>query len=122
MPPEQVLLISLRRSYYARAVFIGDEPLVMWGLVAEPGGLVRPWCLTTTAVDRYPLTFWRESKRVIRGIAKSGAPVLVQCIDGRYAAALRWMRRLGFHVDETPHPCGVEQLPFHRAVLVLQER
>lgn len=62
------------------------------------------WLLTTDTVDRYPVTFWRESRRVVQDML-SRWDVLVNAIDARYAAAIRWAARLGFSVAP-PAPLG----------------
>lgn len=112
--PAQILRGSLRRSAWARAALIENEVAALFGIV-DLGRMAHPWLVTTVTVDRYPLTFWRASKIVLREI-RTLYPVLVQSIDSRYTQALSWARRLGFVIGPA-QPFGASALPFHPVVL-----
>lgn len=112
--PAQALRACLRRSEVARTVFVGDEALAMFGVIAgDP--VSTPWLLTTTAVDRYPMAFWRASKLVVPEL-RALYPLMAQAIDVRYTRAVSWARRLGFAVGE-PVAYGMAGLPFHPIAL-----
>ena len=100
--PSDCLLESIAMSRLAFAGWIGGEPAAMWGL-ARPtplgGTFGVPWLLSCTGVDRYPLTFARESRRWVAQL-RAIEPNLCNFIDPAYARAIRWVRWLGFDVEE----------------------
>lgn len=112
--PREALEAGLKLSEMARTLFIGDEPLCMFGMVVA-GDWSIPWLLTTTLVDQHPLAFWRASKLVLAEL-RALYPLMQQMVDGRYTQALSWARRLGFRVDDA-EPFGAAGLPFHRITL-----
>lgn len=110
MTPEQAVRSSINRSVEAWSAFVGDGELVgMFGVSPLPGG-AAPWLLTSDVVDRYPMTFWKASRRIVEYL-RVKYPMLVNRIDARYEQALRWARRLGF-VIEPPTPWGAENRLF----------
>ena len=129
--PEQALRESMAVSVFARVLVLGGEVAGMFGVAADvvqaPGGLVRvrdgpngigpavPWAMTTVVVDRHPIEFWLASKRILAAL-RGPFPVLVQRVDARYGAALRWLARLGFTIGP-PEPWGRYGLPFHLVTL-----
>lgn len=108
--PEEALVEAVRWSEFSRTARFDGQPACMFGVA--PGVPAIPWVLTTTVVNRYPVTFWRASKTVLRAIVGL-YPQLEQRIDARHVAALSWVRRLGFQV-ESVEPWGHARLPFHR--------
>lgn len=110
---------SLVHSDFARTAVFNGQVAAMWGVgpSAQGTALVRspigiPWLLTGKAVNRHPKTFFRLCPPAITGLLQL-YPVLVNAIDARYTAALRWAARLGFEVRPA-EPFGVAGLPFHR--------
>lgn len=75
----------------------------MFGVVAKEA-MAFPWLLTTDAVCRHPMLFYRASKVIVREI-REAYPMLVQAIHKDHLSALSWIRRLGFTVGE-PVPFG----------------
>jgi hypothetical protein len=112
--PAATLQELLHKSELARTAFVGEEPMAMFGVIRRGAGPALIWSLTTDAVDRHPKAFWRASKAVMQQLGRV-YPVLTQCVDARYAAAVRWVRRLGFEVDDESHRCGPMGMPFFRA-------
>lgn len=113
--PEQAVRRSMNLSHAAWAALLGDELLAVFGVipVKDDGGIA--WMLTSTAVDRHPLTFWRESKKVI-AVLRDHYAFLRNMVDARYLQAASWAKRLGFEVGE-PVPFGKAGLPFRPIVL-----
>ncbi|HWV38855.1 MAG TPA: hypothetical protein VN033_10315 [Vulgatibacter sp.] len=112
--PREALEESVRASAHAFAALFDGEVAGMWGVVDGPGcGIV--WALTGPAVERHPKAFLRHS-RVAVGVLLRHYPALVNYVDARYAAALRWVRRLGFEVGP-PETFGAAGLLFHRILL-----
>lgn len=118
--PLQALLDALDDSAEAWAVLFDGEVAALFGVCPAPvvstsilgTPLVGvPWALTGRAVDSHPRTFWRLSRPWLAHFARR-YPVLVQAVDARYAASLRWLARLGFDVQPAA-PHGAAGLPFH---------
>lgn len=70
------------------------------------------WLLTTHAVSRHPKTFWLCCAAIFPAVLDR-YPMLLNWIDARHVQALRWARKMGFHV-EPPAPHGELGLPFHK--------
>lgn len=117
--PEQALSASMMASELSRVLLIQGEVAAVFGVRVLESGVAQPWALTTDTVERFPVSFVRASRQVLRELV-TRYPVLVQCIDDRYKAALRWVELLGFRVF-APHRCGVEQLPFRLVLYVAPE-
>jgi hypothetical protein len=114
--PTDAALKSMRASKECWAVFEQGELLAVWGVVEFFPGIGASWLLTTTSVDRFPLTFWRTSKVHIREL-RGRWQHLFNFIDAEYSAAISWARRLGLTVAE-PAPFGLLGLPFCRVDLL----
>lgn len=112
--PLEALLDALAISTEAYAVSMRGELALMFGIV--PGsflsGEVYPWALTSAVVERFPRAFLRGSREVV-GCWLERYPLLVQEVDARYRAALRWARAIGFDVAPAA-PFGLAGRPFHR--------
>lgn len=105
--PVEGLLTSLRSSqeaYTARAAdgriicMAGVSPATLTG----PTGV--PWLLGSDLVPVYRRPFMLETRAMVaRWLTLF--PVLRNIVDARYAAAIRWLRWLGFTIGE-PLPIG----------------
>jgi hypothetical protein len=104
------LLLGISLSEFSRTVMLDGEPAAMFGVRVLDNGVAVPWLLTTTLLDRAPVSFWRASKAVVREIVAQ-YPVLIRCVDARHRQALSYAARLGFTIG-TEHPCGVAREPF----------
>jgi hypothetical protein len=98
---------------------INGEVAAVFGVALHPQGeLLAPlgvvWLLTTTAVDKSPIAFYRRSKQVAVDFhARYGR--LVNYVDARYAQALAWAARIGFTVHP-PMKFGTKGELFHPIV------
>lgn len=114
--PIDAVDVSLQFSEVVRAAEINGELLCLFGVTVVPDAPWSvPWLLSTTAVDRYPLAFWRASKAALAQL-RERYPFLLQQVDARYTQALSWLRRLGFTI-EPAQPFGAQGLLFHRVTL-----
>lgn len=75
---------------------VDGEPMAMWGLEWQTV-LSTPvlWMLTTDLVDRYPIGFLRESRRVVHEWREIYGPV-EGLVDSDFDTSLRWLRWIGF--------------------------
>lgn len=107
--PLPVLLEGLKESAEAHSIVIGGELAGVWGVVPLGGSVLGgrlglAWLMTTKVVERHAKEFWRLCLREMPHILERWG-CLVNAIDARHAQAVRWARRLGFHVGE-PRPWG----------------
>jgi len=75
-------------------------------------GIGSPWMLGTTALERIPGALTRSVRHYLVGMLRA-YPILVNHVDARNTASVRWLWRLGFAIY-APEPFGVLGLPFHR--------
>ncbi len=67
------------------------------------------WAVFTRAIERHPIAFLRESKR----LADAFPCEVVNHVDARNVKAVKWFRWLGFLVSD-PEPYGPNGALFHR--------
>jgi hypothetical protein len=101
LTPSEALDCCLLSSIFAETCLEDDTPAAMWGVAPErtllsEKGLV--WMLGTEAVPRHAYTVLLTSKAFIAR-AQAAFPVLECLVDMRYAAAMRWVRWLGFEQE-----------------------
>lgn len=122
--PLPCILEGLDMSSEAWAVYIGGELACVWGVVPMRQGLLTgrsgvAWLLSTHAVERWPIAFWKLCLRVVPELLKRWDEI-VNAIDVRHQQSVRWARRLGFKLEE-PRPFGVAGLDFHRWRATLED-
>jgi hypothetical protein len=92
----------------AQTVFINEEPAAMFGIV-DYGDHNVVWAVFTRAIERYPIAFLRESRRLADAFDRE----VVNYVDARNVKAVKWFRWLGFEVSD-PVPFGAGGELFHR--------
>lgn len=116
LSPLAALLASIQVSPVAYAVFFESEVMALLGVGAHPSpGVGVVWLLGSDTIDQHPKLFWRDSRPVLAHLCES-YEVLINMVDARNERSLRWLRRLGFTVDQAV-PFGVAHLPFHPITL-----
>lgn len=121
LTPKQAVWRSWRHALIRRTAFIGDEIAAMWGVNGTVlGNTGNPWLLTTSAIEKMPLAFLKEARREV-GEMLEGHPVLSNHVAASYTRAIRFLRLLGFTVDE-PRPFGPLRAPFCRFHMVRGSR
>lgn len=119
--PIEALVGALDLSERAWTLELGGEVAALFGVVPLRGTVLGPvqagviWALTGTTVERHRKSFARVSRDVLPALLEE-YPALVNYVDDRYAAALRWAAWLGFDVGP-PEPFGLHGLPFRRIVI-----
>ena len=113
--PADVIRESLAASDEAWAIRFNGELALIFGVVllddsVLTGRIGVAWLLTTDLVERFPKAFWVLSRRMLRFLLERW-DALVNAIDVRHEKAIRWAKRLGFHLDE-PQPFGAAGLDF----------
>lgn len=92
----------------AHTVFIDGEPAGIFGITQYTDCAV-PWAVFTPVIDQRPLAFLRAC----REWARHRCGTMVQVVDARNAAAVKWFTWLGFDVLEA-EPLGLNGEPFHQ--------
>lgn len=106
--PELCMRGGMEHSRNAYTAFLHGYPGTMFGCVEHASHGV-PWAVVTTAVERYQLPFLRMCRRYIDSLQMP----LENYVDARNLRTIRWLKWLGFTVDE-PKPTGINGEPFHR--------
>lgn len=87
-------------------------PVCVYG-VADYESFGAPWMLGTPLISVYPVEFMKHSKRVVDRMLTSYR-VLVNVVDSRNVAAIRWLKALGFNFNkEEPALLGKTGVPFY---------
>jgi len=105
---------SVEMSTYTQTGLIDDELVCMWGVcpISMIGRKGSPWMLSTTLIEKYPLTFLKRCKPVVKKFTESYT-FLENHVDVRNTVAIHWLKWLGFKFDE-PKPWGIKGMDFQR--------
>ncbi|HVJ40147.1 MAG TPA: hypothetical protein VM639_01570 [Dongiaceae bacterium] len=114
LTPSAGLEISLASSLYAWTWLIDDIPACMFGIGSESllSGVGMPWLLSADPVDRHRLAFLKYYRPFLARM-RADFPLLVNWVDARYAAAIRWLGWMGFTLYPAA-PYGPFGMPHHR--------
>lgn len=108
------LIKSLAFSYAPGAAF--DDKGLMCIFGALPGKLMgdeaAPWLVGTDRLTLHPSALNRGTRSYL-GKVRQLFPKLFNYVDARNLPSIRWLRRMGFQIDE-PMPFGLAAMPFHR--------
>lgn len=112
--PELALKSAIKASDKAWTGLINDEPVCMFGvsrgtIAARIGS---PWLLGTDALEMYQVPFLRRCRGYVSEMTE-GFDTLINYVDARNAKSIRWLRWLGFDLEEA-RPAGVFGMPFHK--------
>jgi len=92
---------SIEQSAEAYVGYANRCPAAIFGIVPQDivAGHAVIWLLTSRMVEEFPLTFVRESKRLL-DFFQVNWPVLGGAVDERYEDAMRFLKLLGFEIGE----------------------
>lgn len=99
--PAHAIQQSISMSCYVRAGVIDGHCEALWGLteVSPAWGSYQPWMVMSDWAERNPFTFMRLSKRYIDEVFTQ-ANYLSNYVHTTNEFSQRWLRRIGFTVDE----------------------
>ena len=108
------LALGLRSSVVAHVIAWRDTPLAAFGDVSySPGaGIGIPWLISTNAIEQHPRAFLRICQPLVAQMLERHQ-TLVNYVDTRNTAAIRWLEWLGFSMG-SPTPYGPKQLLFRQ--------
>jgi len=112
--PEQALYNGLISSSKVWTALIGDEPILMFGVVPVSvlGGVGSPWLLGTDRVLDIKRQFIKECRHYVDEMLKL-YPKLTNYTDCRNTVSHRWLAWLGFELEDA-FPIGMNNEPFYR--------
>ena len=108
----ECLCVGLGQSLRAWVIESGGMPLAAVGDALAGIGIGVPWMVTTDHIASDPRGFLRASKAVLAEMLQRHHQ-LINYVDARNVAAVRWLAWLGFTIDEAV-PYGPQGLPFHK--------
>jgi hypothetical protein len=113
---------SLASSVVAWTGLVNHEPVCMFGVspVDILGGVGSPWLLGTDEIKKHAVTFLKLNRLYIPKMLDL-FPLLVNYVDVRNAVSIRWLRWLGFAVDDKAVPYGIWGMPFYRFEMRLKK-
>lgn len=81
---------------WATASYVNGQLACMAGVspLSAVNGRHCVWMLTTGVIDKHPVTFYKETARVVRWM-KQNYHSLENWVDLRYTEAINWLDRLG---------------------------
>lgn len=97
--PLQALEESLKISCEAHAMFLHGKLAMIFGVAGAPGRPGVIWALGSDVISEHTKAFMQASKAWIEQL-KRRYPVLVNAVHSRNKPSLRWVKRLGFTVQE----------------------
>lgn len=110
----RALRCSLLSSKKAWAGFIDGEMVALFGVASASlaGGKGVPWLVGTDLIEKHSITFLRKNRKMLPEIM-DGFSVLENWVDARNDLVIRWLKWLGFTMDE-PAPHGPHGILFRR--------
>jgi hypothetical protein len=116
---KKVLWRQYRNSIFTRTALVDAKVAAIWGLaiamqpnVSPLSDLGIPWLHTSAAIEAIPRSFLMRGRQEVATMRRL-RPRLASYVDASYAQAVRFIKLLGFMVDE-PQPIGVDGAPFRR--------
>lgn len=114
LTPLRALEFSMRVSRHVWAGLVNGKTICVFGVSGKTtlSDVGMPWMIGTPLVEKYQRTFLRRCRRCV-GVMLSEYTALENYVDVRNVASVKWLRWLGFEMDE-PMPYGPFGLPFMR--------
>lgn len=102
---------SYRMSSVCRVAIVDNEPAAVWGLVVSRFGVSGlPWLMTTPAVERVKLAFFRTARSELR-LMLDICPSLNGQVLAEYDQAIGFLEMLGLDIGP-PAPFGKDGVMF----------
>ena len=110
--PEEAMRKALDRTVDPLVGLVDGVPVVMWGVspFTFSGRTGIPWLVSTNRLEKHFRIFLKGCKLYIDKY-RNEYDTMFNFVDERNAVAIRWLKWLGFTVEEA-RPYGKDQLPF----------
>jgi len=119
LAPEVALKESYATSSEIRLACHSDgTPIAIFGIGPNPlqETMGIPWMVGTDELAKHSLPLVRDARKWVER-QLSTYPILSNFVDSRNTTHLRWLRHIGFHIDETPKYIGVDPtVPFYQFI------
>jgi hypothetical protein len=114
---DPVLLLRMALDVTDRPLCAVADGLPIALLGCAPGGTLLtpfgvPWLLGSDESARHPRVFVEAGRRLTREWLTRHGGTLLNRVDARNLASIRWLRRIGFEIHK-PAPYGAEGRAFH---------
>jgi hypothetical protein len=107
--------IAVSKDIWAAQEEDNQDAICIFG-IAPIGGLLTPvaapWLIGTDRVGAHASALIRASRKYILSV-RERYPTLVNFVDSRNTDSIKYLKALGFTLDEA-QPFGAAELPFHR--------
>lgn len=112
--PFNALVGCLRTATMSSTAMVDGQPCLMFGVtpISALSGLGSPWMLGTDDARKIRRDILAESRRYVP-VMLAAYPSLMNYVDARNTASIRWLRWLGFDIEDAI-PYGVNGEPFHK--------
>jgi hypothetical protein len=115
----RILWDSFNYTHDPKTIFVDGKLAAIFGCSGVLLGQVgKPWLLTTTVSEKYPVLFVRTYREQVAEMLKN-YPVLENMVDASYAKAIKLLEMVGFSIGE-PEEYGYYKKPFRRFTMVSQ--
>lgn len=111
IPMRQALADALADHCKASKIVVDGAVVAVFGDSTHSTEIGVPWLISTRHVERFPRAFLQVCKPEVAEML-TRHPLLLNYVDARNQAAIRWLRWLGFTFCE-PEPYGPDGHPFH---------
>jgi hypothetical protein len=117
--PEEALRQSLDTSSEVHLACHPDgTPLSIFGIgpnTSEPS-IGIPWMVGTDEMSKYNIPLVRDARKWVDRHLNTYS-ILTNYVDSRNTVHLKWLRHIGFNIDETPQFVGVDlSVPFYQFI------
>jgi len=113
IPMGEALLDAVTDSLNAKKIVVNGQVVAVFGDATYSilGSVGVPWLISTVHVERHARAFLKVCKPEVQGMLTRHAHLL-NYVDARNTAAIRWLKWLGFAFGPTV-PYGPKGFPFY---------
>lgn len=117
VPMERALYDAITGSLNARKIVAGGKVVAVFGdaVYSVLGSVGVPWLISTVHVEQHARAFLKVCKPEVQGMLTRHRHLL-NYVDARNTAAIRWLKWLGFHFSPAA-PYGAWRFKFHKFTL-----
>lgn len=105
VPIKKALIDGITGSRKASKIVVNGQVVAVFGDADHADGIGVPWLISTVHVERYPKSFLSVCKMEVADML-TRHKVLLNFVDCRNTAAIRWLKWLGFEFSDA-EPYGV---------------
>ena len=109
LAPAVAVAYSIAHTQRGFAALLDGKPAAIFGISDD---LI--WLVGTDEITKHPITFFRETRRHFHELTR-GYNYLHNCVDARNKLHLRWLKWLGFEIEDA-QILGVEGRLFHKVI------